>query len=342
MAAELLHLERSTLPETGRYRFSPLVSWLVATARPEVVVEVGPGDEGSLRSTCEAVLRSEDGRTCAAVLLSVGSPIRTEDFKSLTSELSRRFGPAFQGYETEHAGLVALRDGMAGLLHLSLFDSDDVGVPDLAAWHEVMAPGAVVVVTTTASDVSSNFAEVKQRVMDTYPAVSISLGLTTEAIVAQRPVDDGTPIVDTLRKAPFAVGAFLTMFGEQVELHELLAREPEPSEAVRALIGRIIDQHYAERDAFLSALRVYEDETARVSNELRGGQERVDADRSRRRDASGSTSWRSSSTVWTSSRRRSRPRRRATGPNWPTRTRSSKQRGAKQRPTQGRRPSHRA
>ena len=76
-AAELLHLERSTPPEAGRYRFSPLVSWLVATARPEVVVEVGPGDEDSLRSTCEAVLRSEDGRTCAAVLLSSESPIRT-------------------------------------------------------------------------------------------------------------------------------------------------------------------------------------------------------------------------------------------------------------------------
>jgi hypothetical protein len=268
VAAELLHLERSTLPENGRDRFAPLVSWLVATARPEVVVEVGPGDEGSLRSTCEAVLRSDEGRTCAAVLLSSDSPVRTEDFKSLTREFSSRFGPAFQAYETEHAGLVALRDGMAGLLHLSLFDSDDVGVPDLAAWHEVMAPGAVVVVTTTASDVSSNFATVKQRVMDTYPAVSISLGLTTEAIVAQRPGDDGTPIVDTLRKAPFAAGAFLTMFGEQVELHELLTRDPEPSEAVRALIVRIIDQHYAERDAFLSALRVYEDETARVSNEL--------------------------------------------------------------------------
>jgi hypothetical protein len=268
LATELLHLERSTQPEPGRYRFSPLVSWLVATARPAVVVEVGPGDEGSLRSTCEAVLGPEDGRTCAAVLLSSGSPIRTKDFKSLTSELSGRFGPAFQGYETEHAGLLALREGMAGLLHLSLLDSDDVGVPDLAAWREVMAPGAVVVVTTTASDVSSNFADVKQRVMDTYPAVSISLGLTTEAIVAQRPGDDGTPIVDMLRKAPFAVGAFLTMFGEQVELHELLAREPEPSEAVRALIGRIIDQQFAERDAFISALRVYEDETARVSNEL--------------------------------------------------------------------------
>ena len=56
-----------------------------------------------------------------------------------------------------------------------------------------------------------------------------------------------------LRKAPFAVGAFLALFGEQIELHHLLQHEPEPSEAVRALIGRVIDQQHAERDAFLSA-----------------------------------------------------------------------------------------
>jgi hypothetical protein len=270
LAAELLHLERSTLPEPVRSRFSPLVSWLVAASLPEVVVEVGPGDESSLRSTCDALLRSENGRTCAAVLLSSESPTGAEDFAGLTSALSSRFGPAFQGYETEQAGLAALRDGRAGLVHLSLLDSDDVGMPDLAAWHEVMAPGAIIVVTTTAADVSSNFAKLKQRVMDTYPAVSISLGLTTEAIVAQHPVDAATPIVDMLHNAPFVVGAFLTMFGEQVELHELATPEPEPSEAVRALIGRIIDQHYAERDAFFAALRVYQDETARHSNELVG------------------------------------------------------------------------
>lgn len=264
LSAELLRVEDSDL---DRYRFSPLVSWLIATARPEVVVEVGPGDESSLRSTCEAVLLSE-GTTCAAVLLPSGSSPGAGDFTSLAREFSRRFGPAFQGHESEHAALATFRQGVVELLHVSLFDSDGVGVPDLAAWHEVLAPGALVVVTTTASDVSSNFARVKQHVTETYPAVSMSLGLTTEAIVAQRPVDDSTPIVDMLRKAPFAVGASLTMFGGKVELHELLTREPEPSETVRALIGRIIDQHHAERDAFLAALRVSQEETARLSNEV--------------------------------------------------------------------------
>ena len=44
---------------TGSHRFSPLVSWLVATARPALTVELGPGDRDSLLSTCGAVLRAD-------------------------------------------------------------------------------------------------------------------------------------------------------------------------------------------------------------------------------------------------------------------------------------------
>ncbi len=184
------------------------------------------------------------------------------------TELTGRFGHALESYASEEAGLAGLSGGTAGLVHLSLYESDEIALPDLEAWLRVMAPGAVMVVTTTASDASSNFAKAKQHVTDTYPAVSVSLGLTTEAVVAQRPDDDATPIVDMLRKAPFAVGAFLALFGEQIELQHLLQHEPEPSDAVRALIGRVIDQQHAERDAFLTALRVYKEETARLSAEV--------------------------------------------------------------------------
>ena len=74
--------------------------------------------------------------------------------------------------------------------------------------------------------------------------------------------------MDILRRAPFAVGAFLALSGEQIELHHLLQDEPEPSPAARALIGRVIDQHHVERDAFLSVLRVYKEETVRLTNEV--------------------------------------------------------------------------
>lgn len=268
VAVELVRLEQGTASGLGASRFSPLVSWLVGTTNAPVVVEIGPGDEDSLGATCEAVGRSEDGRFCAAVLLPSGSTDCTDRFRTLSDELERRFGPAYRSYETEEAGLSALADEPVALVHLSLFDSDDIAMPDLDAWHEAMAPGAVVVVTTTASGTSVAFAEVKRRVMDSFPSVTISLGLTTEAVVAQRPEGDATPIVDMLRKAPFAVGAFLALIGEQMELQHLLADEPEPSEAVRALIGRVIDQQHAERAAFLAAFRVYKEESARLSTEL--------------------------------------------------------------------------
>ena len=256
------------VPEASAYRFSPLVSWLVSTTHPDVVVELGPGDEDSLRSTFEAALESENPTTCAAVLLPSVSDRGRETFRDLIRRLSDRFGAACQGYETEQAGLTALKDGTTGFLHIALFDSDEIGLPDLTAWLGILVPGAVVVVTTTAAPVSSTFAAAKQHVMGTYPAVSISLGPTSEAIVAQRPDGDATPLIDMLRKAPFAVSALLALHGQQMELQDLLIYEPEPSEAVRVLIGRVIDQQHAERDAFLSALRVYEDVTARLSHEL--------------------------------------------------------------------------
>jgi hypothetical protein len=268
MAADVQVVEPMAMPEPGANRFSPLVSWLIATALPEVVVELGPGDEPSLRAACDAMLRSERGRTCTAVLLP-GPASNTAGFATLAGELSRQFGPAFQSYDGEEAALAALAAGGVGLLHLSLFDGAQGALPSLTDWQAVLAPGAVVVVTTTASDTSSTFADMKRHVLDTYPAVSISLGLTTEAIVAQRPDDENaTPIVSTLQRAPFGVGALLAVPGAQMELYHLLTDEPEPSEAVRALIGRVIDQHHAEREAFLSALRVYKDETTRLSDEL--------------------------------------------------------------------------
>ena len=142
-------------------------------------------------------------------------------------------------------------------MHVALFDSDAITLPDVGAWLRRMGPGAILVVTTTASHASSNFADIKRRLSEEYPSVSLSLGLTAEAVVAQRPADAVTPIVDVLRKAPFAVGAILALFGDQVELRHVLHDEPEPSGAVQALIGRVIEQQHAEREAFLSALRVY-------------------------------------------------------------------------------------
>jgi hypothetical protein len=265
--ADLLRLESSSILESGSSRFSPLVSWLVSSTRPSVTVELGPGDRASLVSTCEAVQRSDAGAVCAAVLLPTSTDDAARDFANLVGELSGRFGGVLRSFENEKAALADVSEGKAGLVHVALFENE-TAAPDIAAWLEVLRPGAVMIVTTTASNSSNIYAEAKRQVADSLPAVTISLGLTTEAVVAQRSLDDGTPVVDMLRKAPFAVSAFLTLFGEQIELQHLLHDEPEPSQAIRALIGQVIDQQHAEREAFLAALRVYKEETARLTAEV--------------------------------------------------------------------------
>ena len=271
----------------------------------------------------------------AAVLLPTPSQQAGEAFTSLMAELSGRFGDVVQSYESEQAALADLADGKSGLVHLAVFESEETALPDVGAWLEAMAPGAVMVVTTTASDVSSNFAKAKGHVMDNLPAVSISLGLTTEAVVAQRPTEDGTPIVEMLRRAPFAVGAFLAVFGEQIELHGLLHNEPEPSPTVRALIGRVIDQQVAERDAFLAALRVYKEESARLSAEVVESRARSWPTIYDSPARSGNTWSGSSSTESTTCPRRSRHRPPVTRPSSPKRTCSSRTGSARPRPTQG-------
>ncbi len=254
---------------SGSSRFSALVSWLVATTRPALTVELGPADSTSLLSTCEAVERSSADAKCAAVVLSTASAgVGADIFPVLLAELGGRFGSVVQGYESEEACLAALADEQVGLVHVALSDSDEMTLPDVAAWQQALAPGAIMVVTTTAADVSSNFAKAKRQISDQYPTVSISLGLSTEAIVMQKPLEESTPVVDMLRKAPFAIGDFLALYGGQVGLQHLLRDEPEPSVAVQALIGRVIEQQHAEREAYLSALRLYQEETARLTTDV--------------------------------------------------------------------------
>ena len=137
--------------------------------------------------------------------------------------------------------------------------------PGCRRWH----PVRVMVITTTASDSSSSFARAKGTVMDNC-ACGLHLARLDHrsrrcpAPDRRRHADRG----DCSAKAPFAVGAFLALFGEQIELHDCSTDEPEPSPAMRALIGRVIDQQVTEREAFIAALRVYKEETARLTADV--------------------------------------------------------------------------
>ncbi len=238
---EFLHLEPSGQLDLAPRRFSPFVSWLITTARPSVTVELGPGDRESLLSTCHAVQRSGADCRCLAVRLPVSSAAvgsQKDAFGNVVTECAHRSGLAVTpGEEVE--SLAALAAGpKVDLLHLSLFDLDDMAFPDLPGWFDVLAPGATVVVTSTAADLSANFAKAKQLVSDRYPSLSLPLGLTTEALVAQVPVEGAVPMVERLRNVP--------------------AR-------VLAIVAGLMERQHAELEALRSALRAYEDLTTRLT-----------------------------------------------------------------------------
>jgi vacuolar-type H+-ATPase subunit H len=77
---------------------------------------------------------------------------------------------------------------------------------------------------------------------------------------AEHPVS----IVDLLPDRTDSRGNLSQLLGEHAELEQVLASEPV-SPLARAIIGRLIEQQGAEREAFLSALRVYKEETSRLT-----------------------------------------------------------------------------
>ena len=189
-------------------------------------------------------------------------------FRQLLAECAEQFADAVTGYENEAESLEALAGGTpVDLLHVSLLDRDDIALPDLVAWFDALAPGGTVVVTSTAAGGSPTFAEAKRLVSERYPSVRVALGLSTEALVAQAPVDGAAPTVELLRNFPSAAGDLLDIVTGSVEPFDHLDDESMSPVALRAVTARWIERQQAEREALLSALRAYQDLTTRLSLE---------------------------------------------------------------------------
>jgi hypothetical protein len=78
------------------------------------------------------------------------------------------------------------------------------------------------------------------------------------------PADNAVSVVDLLSDRPESAVSLSQLLGDYAELEQLLASEPV-SPMARAIIGRLIEQQSAEREAFMSALRVYKEETSRLA-----------------------------------------------------------------------------
>ena len=268
---EILPLEPIRRLDTAELLFTPLLSWLVARVRPAVTVEIGAADWASLRSTCGAVREVSPAARCIAVRLAPSDADTNPDlpvFRQRLAECAALFGDAVGGYETEAGALAALAGGApVDLLHISLLDQGDTALPDLGAWFDAMAPGGTVVVTSTTADTSRAFAEAKRLVSDRYHSARVSMGLATEAMVAQAPVDGAAPTVELLRDLPSAPGDLLDIVIGSVEPFDDLPDESMSPVALRALAARWIERQQVEREALLSALRAYQDLTTRLSLE---------------------------------------------------------------------------
>ncbi len=247
MYDEFLQLEPRSGSENGTYEFSRLLSWLIATVRPSLTVELGPGRTEPMEWTVDASAGGD-----ALGQWSRGS--------------AQAHGGRTEGFESEAHALAVLAGGKTvDLLHISLLDLDDAGQPDLDAWSELMGPGSAIVVTSVAANRSSLFAKATQLVADRYPSVRVPLGLTAEALVAQVPSDGAAPAVELLRNVPSAVGNLLAL--AQSEPLALLGEEPSAL-AVQAVLGQLLERHEKEREVFVSALRAYKELTAHLSAEL--------------------------------------------------------------------------
>lgn len=254
--------------------FAPLVSWLIATAQPRVAVELGTGERTSLLSMCDAL--SSTAQASRVVLVRLAEPEGSEtvesemvEFADLVSECADRFTLAVSGYVDEESARAEVF-GASGieLLHCSLFDLDEHALPDLTAWFDACAPGAVIVVTTTSGTASSAYSKATAAVAPLFPTVRVPLGGGTEALVAQVPVEGSAPIVARLRNVPAAVTKFLAVLGEPVDDGAHIGDEALPAGEVRAVVASILERQNLEREAMLSALQAYKDYAAGLTAEL--------------------------------------------------------------------------
>ncbi len=266
---ELLHLEPPHGLGPAWHGFSPLVSWLIARTRPALTVELGPGDRASLLSTCDAVNRIGERATFLAVRLPGPHGPSAGAFLDLVEECASAYPTEVSGYaESALDPGEVVDESQIELLHLALFNLDEAALPDLSPWLDACAPGATVVMTTASAGAAGAFTKATEIARGRYPSVRVPTGGTTEAVVAQVPVDGAAPMVDLLTHAPAAVGRYLALLGEPLEDGELLGDEPLPPGAVRAVVRAMRERQDVERAAILGAVQAYREYAAGLATEL--------------------------------------------------------------------------
>jgi hypothetical protein len=253
----VLFAEATELADPG-LPFAPLVSWVIAAARPTVTVVLGGPDARSVHAASHAAAQV-DGTVHAVPFVGGAAD------EALGGETTPT--PANLVVHASDTAALAALGGVpgVGVLHVSLAE-DGATPPDLTPWFDLLLPGAVLVVTSPASDLSSSYADAKLLVSQRFESTTLTLGLTAEALVAQVPVEGAAPVVDRLRRGPASLGGVIALLDQQLETAAL--DDAVDGETARAVVARLVARQSAERDAYRSALLAYREMHARLSQEL--------------------------------------------------------------------------
>lgn len=227
--------------DSERHGLASLLTWLVVTHQPSVIVELGQDNSDYLLAAGDTIEGLARGATYTAVTK-----------------------------QSEKESLDALAGGSPiELLHLSLLEPSKGPVPDLDGWFDLMSPGAIVV-TSGASTEGSQFMRTKHLVSDRFPSISVGFGPQAEALVAQAPIDGSTPVIELLRDYRPGTRDLAVV---ELDAADLVTDESASALAVKSFVAAVLEHQQAEREAFLAALRAYKDLTSRLSLEVAASQQ---------------------------------------------------------------------
>jgi hypothetical protein len=251
--------------------FSSLLTWLITSTKPNLVVEVGPRDATMLQSATDA-LAGTKGRYVV-----VPMPGRADAYQ-FGHVLDDPVGIGLERHDAEADALSALASGPAiDLFHVALLE-DDATQPDLRAWFDVMCPGSIIVITTFGDGESTGFKRAKNAISsDRFHMVQVTLGPDRHALVAQMPHQGRAAIVEALAPAGSATTALSLVGGDRAGAGEPLDSSGSPTET--GMSPALTERQLAERAAYLAALRMYQQLTALLREDLTAVKSELSAQR---------------------------------------------------------------
>ncbi len=254
----ILRMDDLRVADANWSPFLPFMSWLIPSLNPEVTVDLEFEVQSSFHTIWEVAQPADLTSKCIVVLLAVsgrtdqGRQAEVRRFKALISDSATRLGGTLES-AIEEDDVLASGFPPIHLLHLALSDDVGRGPEYLQKWVDRLAPGGVLVLTTTSSG-GTEYSATCGYVADKLPSTVIRLGPSAEIFVAQAPVKGGTPLVEFLHNAPAAFRGLFALLAERSEFRHLLGPEAASPSAIRALIDSLNESRHIERETFQFAL----------------------------------------------------------------------------------------